>query len=247
VTRVPHPILACAAAWCLAFSLAWPSAAQQPVGRLAGTVKDIVGKPIQGATVRAVNPLATPSEFTATTDPKGQWAILGMRAGAWEVSAGAPGFEVSTIAVRVGTLQANPSIQFVLVGAVVRGALEGVDTKLLQADLDAAEARMISGAWDDAIAAYRAVLAKAPPLSMVNLAIGRALRMKKDYAGAAAAYGEILKVDARNQKALLELGRTQHEQGDRSAAVATLETLIAIDGTTDEAAQARALIGQIRR
>jgi tetratricopeptide (TPR) repeat protein len=106
---------------------------------------------------------------------------------------------------------------------------------------------MISGAWDDAIAAYRAVLAKAPPLSMVNLAIGRALRMKKDYAGAAAAYGEILKVDARNQKALLELGRTQHEQGDRSAAVATLETLIAIDGTTDEAAQARALIGQIRR
>jgi len=81
---------------------------------------------------------------------------------------------------------------------------------------------------------------------MVNMAIGRALRMKKDYAGAAAAYGEILKSDARNQKALLELGRTQHEQGDRRAALATLEALVAIDGTTDEATEARVLIGQIR-
>jgi cytochrome c-type biogenesis protein CcmH/NrfG len=86
----------------------------------------------------------------------------------------------------------------------------------------------------------------APPLDTVNLAIGRALRMKKDYAGAAAAYGEILKRDARNQKALLELGRTQHDQGDRASALATLEKLVAIDGTTDEATEARTLIEQIR-
>jgi cytochrome c-type biogenesis protein CcmH/NrfG len=71
--------------------------------------------------------------------------------------------------------------------------------------------------------------------------------MKKDYAGAAAAYGEILKSDATNQKALLELGRTQHEQGERAAALATLEKLISIDGKTDEATEARQLIEQIRR
>jgi len=246
VTRVPRPVLACAAAWCLAFSLASAAAAQQPVGRLAGTVKDIAGQPIKGATVRAVNPSAIPNEFTSTSDQKGQWAVLGMRSGAWEVSAGAPGFESSRIVVRVAGLQSNPAIHFVLVGTAVRGALEGVDTKLLQADLDAAQGLMATGAWDEAIAAYKGILAKAPPLSMVNLAIGRALRMKKDYAGAAAAYGAILKNEGRNQKALLELGRTQYEQGDHSAAVATLEALIVIDGTTDEAAEARALIGQIR-
>jgi TolA-binding protein len=223
-----------------------PSIAQQPVGRLTGTVKDISGQVIKGATIRAVNPGAIPNEFTSTSDQKGRWAILGMRPGAWEVSALAPGFESSTITVRVAGLQSGPAIQFVLLGTAVRGPLEGVDTRLLQADLDAAEALMATGAWDEAIAAYTAILAKAPPLSMVNLALGRALRMKKDYAGAAAAYGEILKSDARNQKALLELGRTQHEQGDRNAAMATLEALIAIDGTTDEATEARALIGQIR-
>jgi tetratricopeptide (TPR) repeat protein len=246
VTRFPHPVLACAAAWSFVVFLASPAAAQQPVGRLAGTVKDIAGQPIKGATIRAVSPVAIPNEFTSTSDQKGQWAILGMRLGAWEVSAGAPGFESSTIAVRVVGLQSNPAIRFVLVGAAVRGALDGVDTKLLQADLDAAEALMARQDWDGAIAAYKVILAKVPPLSMVNMAIGRALRMKKDYAGAAAAYGEILKGDATNQKALLELGRTQHEQGDRAAALATLEKLVAIDGTTAEATEARALIEQIR-
>jgi len=246
VTRFPHPVLACAAAWSFVVFLVLPAAAQQPVGRLAGTVKDITGQPIKGATIRAVSPVAIPNEFTSTSDQKGQWAILGMRLGAWEVSAGAPGFESSAITVRVAGLQSNPAIQFVLVGAPIPGALEGVDTKRLQTALSSAESLMAQEQWDDAVAEYRAILAMAPPLDTVNLAIGRALRMKKDYAGAAAAYGEILKRDARNQKALLELGRTQHEQGDRAAALATLEKLVAIDGTTDEATEARALIGQIR-
>jgi len=247
VTRFPHPALACAATWSFVVFLALPAAAQQPVGRLAGTVKDLSGQVIKGATIRAVNPGAIPNEFTATSDQKGQWAILGLRSGAWEVSALAPGFESSTIAVRVAVLQANPAIRFVLVGAAARGPLEGVDTKRLQTALSSAESLMVQERWDDAIAEYRAILAMAPPLDTVNLAIGRALRMKKDYAGAASAYGEILKGDARNQKALLELGRTQREQGDRAAALATLEKLVAIDGTTDEATEARALIEQIRR
>ena len=246
MTRVPHPVLACAAAWSFVVFLALPAATQQPVGRLAGTVKDLSGQVIKGATIRAVNPGATQDEFTSTSDQKGRWAILGLRSGTWEVSASAPGFESSTIAVRVAMLQPNPAIQFVLVGAATRGPLEGVDTKRLQTALSSAESLMAQERWDDAIAEYRAILAMAPPLDTVNLAIGRALRMKKDYAAAAAAYGEILKSDARNQKALLELGRTQHEQGDRSAALATLEKLVAIDGTTDEATEARALIEQIR-
>lgn len=245
--RIPHPVMACAAACSLAVILARPAAAQLPVGRLFGSVKDISGQSVRGATVRAWNPGAIPNEFTATSDPKGQWAILGLRAGTWEVTAGAPGFESSTISVRVSALQANPAIQFVLVGAVARGPLEGVDTKQLQADLSAAESLMADRQWLGAAAAYRAILLKVPSLTMVNLPLGRALRMQKDFAGAAAAYVEILKDDPSNQKALLGLGRTQHEQGDRAAALATLEKLVAIDGTTEESAQARGLLEQLRK
>jgi tetratricopeptide (TPR) repeat protein len=217
------------------------------VGRLVGSVKNVIGQPVKAATIRAINPAAIPSEFTATADQKGEWAILGIRSGIWEVTASAPGFESSTLAVRVSLSLDNPKVQFMLVGAPVKGVMDGVDTKRLQAMLSAAESLMLQEQWDEAVAEYRNVLAMAPALDTVNLAIGRALRMKKDYAGAAAAYGEALKRDGRNQKALLGLGLTQHERGDRAAAIATLEQVIAVDGATSEAAEARSLLEQARK
>jgi TolA-binding protein len=247
VNRFPRSVMATTAACWAVFLLAGPASAQSLVGRLNGTVKDMIGQPIKAATIRAVNPSAVPSEFTATTDQKGEWAILGIRGGLWELTASAPGFELSTVAVRAALSMNNPVIQFTLVGAPVKGPLDGVDLKRLQASLDAAESLMVQGKWDEAVAQYRGILAMAPPLDMVNLAIGRALRMKRDYAGAAAAYGEVLKRDARNQKALLELGRTQLEQGDRAAGTATLQNVIAINGTTDEAQEARAALDEIRK
>ena len=81
----------------------------------------------------------------------------------------------------------------------------------------------------------------------MNLEIGRALRMKKDFAGAAAAYNAILAADGRNQKALLELGRCQQEGGDTAAAIVTLERLLAVDTTSPEAQEARALVEQLKK
>jgi tetratricopeptide (TPR) repeat protein len=240
-------VLALAAACWAVIILASPASAQVLVGRLAGTVKTITGQPVKAATVRAVNPSVIPTEFTATSDQKGEWAIMGMRGGIWEVTASAPGFESSTVAVRVAISLNNPKLQFVLIGSPVKGALDGVDTKKLQASLSAAESLMAQEKWDEAVAEYRSILAMAPALDTVHLAIGRALRMAKDYAGAAAAYGEVLKRDARNQQALLGLGLAQHERGDRAAAIATLEQVIAIDGATSEAAEARVLLEQVRK
>jgi len=247
VKRFHRLVLASAAACLAALTLASPSAAQVMVGRLTGSVKNLAGQPIKAATVRAVNPSVIPNEFTTTADQKGNWAILGMRGGLWEVTASAPGFESSTVAVRVALGTNNPVVQFVLVGTPVKGAMDGVDTKRLQVSLSTAESLMAQEKWDEAVAEYRNILAMAPRLDAVYLAVGRALRMKKDYTGAVAAYGEALKRDARNQKALLELGRTQHEQGDRAAAIATLEQLVAIDGATDEAREARAILDELRK
>jgi tetratricopeptide (TPR) repeat protein len=231
---------------CLIVGMASGAAAQQ-TGRLAGNVRDPLGRPVRGAAIHAKNPDTAPAQLDVTTDARGNWAMLGLHSGVWEITASAPGFETSTITASVSSLRQNPDVQFVLIGAPVHGALETVDTKALQADLSAAGTLMASQQWDAAIEAYQAILAKAPPLTTVNLAIGRALRMKKDFAGAEAAYGNILKADSSNQKALLELGRCQQEAGDRTAAVATLEKLLAIDGRTPEAADARTLIAQLKR
>jgi tetratricopeptide (TPR) repeat protein len=247
VKLFPRPLPVLLAACWTVLAVVPPSGAQPLVGRLTGTVKTIAGLPVKAATIRAVNPTAIPNEFTATSDQKGAWAILGMRNGLWEVTASAPGFESSTVAVRVAISMHNPKVEFVLVGVPVKGAMDGVDTKKLQASLSAAESLMVQEKWDEAAAEYRNILAMAPALDTVNLALGRALLMQKDYAGASAAYSGLLKADDRNQKALLGLGRTQLEQGDRAAAVATLERVVSIDGTTDAAAEARALLEQHRR
>jgi tetratricopeptide (TPR) repeat protein len=246
VKPLSRPLFVFAAA-CTAVLAAAPHAQAQMVGRLTGSVKTVTGQPIKAATVRAVNPGAIPNEFTATTDQKGEWAILGLRGGLWEVTASAPGFESTTVAVRTTLSMNNPMVRITLVGVPIKGAMDGVDTKKLQASLSAAESMMAQGKWDEAIAEYRNVLAMAPALDMVNLAMGRAYLLKKDYAGASEAFGGLLKKDAANQKALLGLGRTQCEQGDRAAAIATLEKAVAIDGTTDEAQEARTMLAELRK
>ena len=48
------------------------------VGRVGGVVKDDDGQPIKGATVSAENPDAPLGSFTATTDDKGRFAIIGL-------------------------------------------------------------------------------------------------------------------------------------------------------------------------
>jgi tetratricopeptide (TPR) repeat protein len=231
---------------CLSAGLADAAFAQQ-TARLAGTVKDMTGRPIKGAAIQARNPTASPKEFNVTSDQRGNWSMLGLATGGWEVTASAPGFEGSTVAVRVSVLRANPNVAFVLVGAAVRGPLEGIDSAALQGDLSHAEELMAAGSYDEALVIYRALLAKVPTLTTLNLSIGRALRMKKDYAGAVEAYGAMLKADPASQKALLELGRTHQERGDRAAAIAALEQLVALDGTTDEARDARALLAELKR
>ncbi len=232
---------------CVAVLAFVPPAGAQMVGRLTGSVKTITGQPIKAATIRAVNPSAIPSEFTVTTDQKGEWAILGLRSGLWEVTASAPGFESTSVAVRTTLTMNNPRVQITLVGMPLKGAMDGVDTKKLQASLSAAESMMLEERWDEAAAEYRSVLAMAPVLDSVNLALGQALLMKKDYAGAAAAFGALVAKDARNQKALIGLGRTKLEEGDRAAAISVLEKAVAIDATTAEATDARQLLLTLRK
>ena len=245
MTRFPHRALALPILVSLVLACAASVSAQQ-VGRLVGRVKDVDGIAIKGATVKAVRPEAMPAEFMVTSDEKGRWGMLGLQAGEWLVSFEAPGYESAKVNLRVSVLRTNPDVDVTLVGAAARGALDGVDAKLLQADLDAASALMIDQKWDEAIVAYKAILTTAPALTMTNMAIGSACRGKKDYDGAIAAYQEILKSHPDHQKALLELGRTAREKGDTAAAVQYLEKAVSVDAGSDLAGEARTILAQIK-
>ena len=202
---------------------ALPASAQ--TGRIGGTVKDDKGQPIKGATVIAENPNASPSSFTATTDDRGRFSIIGLRSGNWKVTASAPGFQPSGGSLNVRTIGApNPPVDIVLApGAPApTGALAGVNTKELQAELQKAEDLLNQQQYDAAIAAYQAILTKTPALTMINLQIGRAYRLKKDYDSALGTYKKILETDPTNERAKIEIGMTNLEKGDFAAAEAAL-------------------------
>jgi tetratricopeptide (TPR) repeat protein len=202
---------------------ALPAAAQ--TGRVGGTVKDDKGQPIKGATVTAENPNASPSSFTATTDDRGRFSIIGLRSGTWKITASAPGFMPNGGEVPIKTLGApNPPVDIVLAAgsASPAGALAGVNTKELQAELAKAEDLLNQKQYDAAIAAYNAIMAKTPALTMINLQVGRAHRLKKDYDSALAAYKKILETDPNNERAKIEIGMTNLEKGDFAAAESAL-------------------------
>ena len=208
------------------FVAALGSSVAAQTGRVGGVVKDETGQPIKGATITAENPNASPSSFTATTDDKGRFSIIGLKTGQWTFTAQAPSFGPESGKMNVQTIGApNPPLTFTMRkggGAPAGGALAGLAAKDLQTDLAAADQLYNAQKWDDAIAAYRAIMTKAPSLSVINLQLAAAYRNKKDYDSALTAYNELLKTDPNNDRAIVGIGMTNLEKGDLKAAEETL-------------------------
>jgi tetratricopeptide (TPR) repeat protein len=175
-----------------------------------------------------------------------------LRSGQWTFTAQAPGFAPSSGKAQIQTIGGpNPPINFTLAKgapAGAPGALAGVNSKELQAELAAADQLYNSGQYDQAIAAYQAVLAKTPVLTALNLQIAQAYRMKasdaqkannkdeaqKSYDSAIAAYEQMLKADPKSDKAKIGIGMTNLEKGDLDAAEKTLDEAALTPGATKE-------------
>lgn len=215
-------LLRLALAACFTAGLAGNAAAQAV--RVGGIVKDDKGATIKGATVIAESP-DSGSSFSATTDDKGRFMMIGLRLGLWRFTARAPAHapDAGEMRVRIGT--PNPPIIFELrrTGPETTGALAGIAAKDLQADLAAADALFNQQKWDEAVAAYRAIMAKTPTLTVINLQIAAAYRKKKDFDAALGAYSALLDIDRSNEKAAVGIALTNLERGDAKAAEAALQ------------------------
>ena len=137
-----------------AISLAVPAAAQS--ARAMGTVRDTEGNPVRGATIRALNPEAYPSEITSTSDNRGRWAMVGLRTGTWRFVVDAPGYFRSegTAGVRVA---ASPPIQFTL--AKDPGPIPGALTQNIMQQINQAMALRDKGFHDMALATFEDIRA----------------------------------------------------------------------------------------
>jgi tetratricopeptide (TPR) repeat protein len=202
---------------------ALPAAAQ--TGRIGGTVKDTNGQPIKGATVVAENPASAPSSFTATTDDRGRYSMIGLKAGSWKVTASAPGFTASSGNVPIKTIGAPmPPVDFTLAPGASgpAGALAGVNTKELQGELAKADAMVTAKDYAGAIGVYEAMVAKVPALTALQLQIGGLYRAQKQYDKAIETYKKVPEGDTNADKAKIEIGMTLLEKNDLAGAEAAL-------------------------
>jgi len=219
----------------LLLGLAAPAALAQPPGRVNGVVRDDEEQPVKGATVTAQNENFGAS-FTATTDDKGRFTVIGLRAGEWTFIAQAPGYSVTGGRMNVrAASNLNAPMLFTIrrTGPGAGGALEKITAKDLQSQLAAAEALFEQKKWDDAIASYRTIITSAEraspdggqirsPLIFLNLQVAAAYVEKNDLTRAKAAYEDLLRVDPGSEKAIVGLAQVAVQQGDANAAEETL-------------------------
>lgn len=208
----------------------------QPPGRVNGVVRDEDDQPIKGATVTAQNANIGVS-YTASTDEKGRFIILGLRPGEWAFIAGSPGF--ASVGNRMNVRSAsnlNPPLLFVLRrnGPGAGGALEKVTAKDLQNQIDSADKLFTQKKWDESIAAYRSIMSAAEPLAFLNLQIAAAYVAKGELPRAQAAYEDLLKVDATNDRAIVGIAEIKQKQGDAAGAVEFLTRASQAEGARRE-------------
>ena len=207
----------------MALMLSAPAAAQ--TNRIGGVVRDETGATIRGAIVRAetggTGSSASPMTLTSATDDRGRFVFVVTRSGEWRLTFEAPGFDPQTIPLSVRLGGAAPNLDVKLdrrESPEAFGALAGVDSKALSAQLAAAATLYDEGRHDQALAAYREIKARAPALSLVNVQIGNSYLAKQAYGEAEAAYQEALKSDEADSNALFAMGALREAQGNAAEA-----------------------------
>jgi hypothetical protein len=216
-------------------ALATPAWAQ--TSRIGGVVRDETGGAIRGVVVQAAlagtsSTSTSPIALTAATDERGRFVFVISRSGEYRVTFEAPGFEVMTIPLAVRLSGPAPNLDVKLERREepeAFGALAGLDAKALSLQLQAAAALLDEGRYDQSIAAYREIKAKAPALTLVNLQIGNACLGKKAYRDAEAAFQEVLKADSANANGLFAMGTLREAQGNPTEARGWYEKAAAAD------------------
>lgn len=196
--------------------------AMAQTGRVGGVVRDEDNQPLRSVTITATSADANAAAFTATTDDRGRFSIAGLRPGTWSFSAQAPGYSAEEMSLPVRAIgPPNPPLTFTLrqLSAVTESRLGNVAVRDVQAQLNAADTLFADERWAEALDAYRAVLARAPSLSSVNLQIAAIHRQRREYDQAIAAYRALLATDPRSEKATIGVAMTRFEQGNAQAAL----------------------------
>ncbi len=133
-------------------------------GRLSGSVEDLEGNPVEGASVQLTLDGAGPEERVVTS-ARGRWARAGLAGGSWEVLVSKPGFISSQHTVRVNEYASASERPFLKTELEPRGesaadgstaALdEGDDAQVTRESLERGNDLLRAGDFEGAIGVFR--------------------------------------------------------------------------------------------
>lgn len=203
----------------VAGTLAGPLTAQDWAGRgrVQGSVKDVDGNPVSGATVTLRPTGGDVGPEPVQTDAKGQWSLLGLAGGPWTVLIEKEGYKPAEGPYHVNPFQAAAALEIVL-AANPHASISAGDALLEAGDYAAARSEYEKAISNlDAIAAAR-----------LQSRIGDTHMGEEDYAAARRAYAAALEQLAPAEQAhvRLQVANSYAAEGDNERARVEWDALL---------------------
>jgi tetratricopeptide (TPR) repeat protein len=168
-------------------------------GRLQGSVLDEAGNPIPGAKVVLDLMAKETAHREVTTNQKGEWAMVDMGSGNWQVTASQEGYIPTTTTVFVSQLERNPKV-------VLRLKKPEIDKDAVIADeaslayIEQATKLFNEKQYDESLAILEKFLEQNPKAYQVQLLIGDCYREKGELDKAIEVYTKALKEAEADEK-----------------------------------------------
>ena len=204
-----------------ALILAAPAQAQ--TGTARGKVLDTQGQPIADVKVLIEFQGGITRKFETKTNKKGEYMQVGMQPGPYRITAGKDGYQPAVSDVRISLGDPTQIPDFKLATVAQAAAAAGSPAAELRASFQAAVELQTAGKLDEAEAAYKAILEKAPDVPEVYQNLGSVLAQKKDVAGAEAAYLKALELRPDSSDVSTQLAKLYQENGQPEKAMAVME------------------------
>jgi tetratricopeptide (TPR) repeat protein len=193
--------------------------AQAQTGTARGRVLDTQGQPVADAKVTIEFLGGITRKFETKTNKKGEYMQVGMQPGPYRFTASKEGYQSGASESRIALGDPTAIPDFKLATAAQAAAAAGSPVAELRTSFQNAVELQTAGKLDEAEAAYRAILDKAPDVPEVYQNLGSILAQKKDFAGAEAAYLKGLELRPDSPDLATQLAKLYQDNGQPQKAM----------------------------
>ncbi len=198
---------------------ATPARAQ--TGTLRGIVVDTEKKAIPDVKIVIEFTGGLTRKFETKSNARGEFLQVGIPSGNYDIKFNKDGFRDYTLPWRISIgVTELPQPVVLEKGA---SSQQAAAIKKLQAEFKVAVELTNAGKYDEAIVAYKAILAQNPQIAAVHKNLGFVNLQKKDYPAAEAAYLEVLDLEPGDPDALLSLSSIYNAMGQKDKAKEMLD------------------------